>query len=452
MDSLLGGLAGLGLGIGLLLAYVIRQRKLLGSIDSLGAENRMLKEEINRTQITESELREKLRQAEIERTEKATLNDELNRKLDEQIKEQEGAAKRMQERFENLANKILEQKSAKFTEANKQNLRNVLGPLDKDIKAFRKKVEDIHEKELSQHASLKEFLGNLQQSQHQLSEDARNLTTALKGDSKKQGDWGEFILERTLEASGLVKGQEFTMQETFDRQRPDAIIHLPEERAIVIDSKVSLTAYERSISLEEEVLREEARKEHLQSVKKHVNELSEKDYSAIERINAPDFVLLFVPVEPAFGAALKEDPNLYQYAFDRKIVLVTSTTLMATIKTVANLWKLEKQNKHANEIARQAGNLYDKFAGFLGNMEDIGKALQKAIEAHQKGIGQLTTGSGNLIGRVVKLRELGIRSKKDLPASFIEKVTKHREEQGDLALEEFTEDPEENDSDLRVEG
>ena len=452
MDSLLGGLAGLGLGIGLLLAYVIRQRKLLGSIDSLGAENRMLKEEIKRTQTTESELREKLRQAEIERTEKATLNDELNRKLDEQIKEQEEAAKRMQERFENLANKILEQKSAKFTEANKENLKNVLGPLDKDIKAFRKKVEDIHEKDLSQHASLKEFLGNLQQSQHQLSEDARNLTTALKGDSKKQGDWGEFILERTLEASGLVKGQEFTMQETFDRQRPDAIINLPEERAIVIDSKVSLTAYERSISLEEEGLREEARKEHLQSVKKHVNELSEKDYSAIERINAPDFVLLFVPVEPAFGAALKEDPNLYQYAFDRKIVLVTSTTLMATIKTVANLWKLEKQNKHANEIARQAGNLYDKFAGFLGNMEDIGKALQKANEAHQKGIGQLTNGSGNLIGRVVKLRELGIRSKKDLPASFIEKVTEHTEEQGDLTLEEFTEDPEENDSDLRVEG
>lgn len=452
MDSLLGGLAGLGLGIGLLLAYVIRQRKLLGSIDSLGAENRMLKEEIKRTQTTESELREKLRQAEIERTEKATLNDELNRKLDEQIKEQEEAAKRMQERFENLANKILEQKSAKFTEANKENLKNVLGPLDKDIKAFRKKVEDIHEKDLSQHASLKEFLGNLQQSQHQLSEDARNLTTALKGDSKKQGDWGEFILERTLEASGLVKGQEFTMQETFDRQRPDAIIHLPEERAIVIDSKVSLTAYERSISLEEEGLREEARKEHLQSVKKHVNELSEKDYSAIERINAPDFVLLFVPVEPAFGAALKEDPNLYQYAFDRKIVLVTSTTLMATIKTVANLWKLEKQNKHANEIARQAGNLYDKFAGFLGNMEDIGKALQKANEAHQKGIGQLTTGSGNLIGRVVKLRELGIRSKKELPASFIEKVTEHTEEQGDLTLEEFTEDPEEKESDLRVEG
>ncbi|MEC7402402.1 MAG: DNA recombination protein RmuC, partial [Verrucomicrobiota bacterium] len=289
MDSLIGGLAGLGLGIGLLLAYVIRQRRILGRMDSLDAENRFLKGEIDRSQSTEKELRKDLREAEIERTEKATLNDELHRKLEKQVIEQEAAAKRMQERFENLANKILDQKSAKFTEANKENLKNVLGPLDKDIKAFRKKVQDIHEKDLSQHASLKEFLGNLQRTQNQLSEDARNLTTALKGDSKKQGDWGEFILERTLEASGLVKGQEFTMQDTFDRQRPDAIIRLPEGRAIVIDSKVSLTAYERSISLDDETLREEALREHLQSMKKHVNELSEKDYSAIERINAPDF-------------------------------------------------------------------------------------------------------------------------------------------------------------------
>ena len=452
MDSLIGVLAGLGLGIGLLLAYVIRQRRILGRMDSLDAENRFLKGEIDRSQSTEKELRKDLSQAEIERTEKATLNNELKRKLDEQIKEQEEAAERMQERFENLANKILDQKSAKFTEANKENLKNVLGPLDKDIKAFRKKVEDIHEKDLSQHASLKEFLGNLQRTQNQLSEDARNLTTALKGDSKKQGDWGEFILERTLEASGLVKGQEFTMQDTFDRQRPDAIIRLPEGRAIVIDSKVSLTAYERSISLDDETLREEALGEHLQSMKKHVNELSEKDYSAIERINAPDFVLLFVPVEPAFGAALKEDPNLYQYAFDRKIVLVTSTTLMATVKTVANLWKLEKQNKHANEIARQAGNLYDKFAGFLGSLEEMGKALRKATEAHQKGIGQLTTGSGNLVGRVEKLRELGVRTKKELPASFAENLTDASEEQGNLVLNEFEEDPAENDSKPRVEG
>tara|TARA_B100001093_G_scaffold49261_1_gene41864 strand:+ start:2920 stop:4278 length:1359 start_codon:yes stop_codon:yes gene_type:complete len=422
VDNLVYGLAGMAIGIGFLLLFIVRQRRQQGGIDSLSTENRLLKEEIKRGGVLEKELRESLRQAEIDRAEMTTLNEELNKRLEHQLEEQESLAKQMQERFENLANKILEQKSAKFTETNKENLKNVLEPLDKDIRAFRKKVEDIHEKDLSQQASLKEFLGNLQLAQTQLSEEARNLTTALKGDSKKQGDWGEFILERTLEASGLVKGQEFLMQETFDRQRPDAVIRLPEDRAIVVDSKVSLTAYERSISLEDEELRNQALKEHLQSLKKHVDELSDKDYSAIEQINAPDFVLLFVPVEPAFGAALREDPNLYQYAFDRKIVLVTSTTLMATIKTVANLWKLEKQNKHAHEIARQAGNLYDKFIGFLGNIEDIGKALQKATDAHEKGVGQLSSGSGNLISRVEKLRALGIRAKKELPASFSSKL------------------------------
>ena len=432
---------GLAMGLGFMLAYVLRQRGKGESVDALATENRMMREEIERAKNTENELRGNLRVLEIDRTEKATLNDELSKKLESQLEDQEKMGKQMQERFENLANKILDQKSAKFTEANKENIKNVLEPLDKDIRTFRKKIEDMHEKDLSQHASLKEFLGNLQQAQSQLSEDARNLTTALKGDSKKQGDWGEFILERTLEASGLVKGQEFTMQETFDRQRPDAIIRLPEGRAIVVDSKVSLTAYERSISIENEEERKQALKEHLQSVKKHVDELSEKDYAAIEEINTPDFVLLFVPVEPAFGAALREDPKLYQYAFDRKIVLVTSTTLMATVKTVANLWKLEKQNKHAHEIARQAGNLYDKFAGFLESMQDIGKALQKATEVHEKGIAQLSTGSGNLVRRVERLRDLGIRSKKEMPASFAERLSADTEhdvvEQTSLELDNF---------------
>ena len=347
VDVIAYSLAGLLVGLGALIVYILKQRGVSSSRDSLEAENRMLKEEILRSQQLENSLREELRLADSERVEKATLNEELNKKLESQISEQEKMAKQMQERFENLANKILDQKSAKFTESNKENIKSLLEPLDKDIRNFRKKVEDIHEKDLSQQASLKEFLGNLQQAQAKLSEDARNLTTALKGDSKKQGDWGEFILERTLEASGLVKGLEFSMQESFDRQRPDAIIRLPEDRAIVVDAKVSLTAYERSIGTDDDDLKKQALKEHLQSLKKHVDELSEKDYSAIEEINTPDFVLLFIPIEPAFGAALTLDPDLYQYAFDRKIVLVTSSTLMATIKTVANLWKLEKQNKRS---------------------------------------------------------------------------------------------------------
>ena len=438
VDVLVYGLAGLAIGLGALIAYILKQRGSKEASDSLAAENRLLKEEIQRAQQVENSLREELRQSDAERIEKATLNDELNKKLESQVAEQEKLTKQMHEKFENLANKILDQKSAKFTEANKENIKSLLEPLDKDIRNFRKKVEDIHEKDVSQHASLKEFLGNLQQAQAKLSEDARNLTTALKGDSKKQGDWGEFILERTLEASGLVKGLEFSMQESFDRQRPDAIIRLPEDRAIVVDSKVSLTAYERSIGTDDDDLRKQALKEHLQSLKKHVDELSEKDYSAIEQINAPDFVLLFIPIEPAFGAALTQDPDLYQYAFERKIVLVTSSTLMATIKTVANLWKLEKQNKHAHDIARRAGLLYDKFVGFLSSIDDIGKALGKATDAHEKAFSQLSSGSGNLVGQVEKLKAMGIRTKKELPQSFSRELEANQEELVDSSPEQTT--------------
>ena len=448
MESLIYGLAGMSVGLIGLVIYVVKNKNnnsgevdglkkkisdLEGSAHALATENRLQKEEIQQAEKLESELREQLKVADHEKVQKATQNDELNRRLEEQLKEQEVLQKQMQEKFENLANKILEQKSAKFTEANKENLKHVLEPLDKDIKEFRKKIEDMHEKDVSQHASMKEFLGNLQNAQAQLSEEARNLTTALKGDSKKQGDWGEFILERTLEASGLEKGREFSMQETFDRQRPDAIIRLPEERAIVVDAKVSLTAYERFISETDEEERKKSLKEHLQSVKKHIDELSEKDYPAIEKINAPDFVLLFVPVEPAFGEALRADPNLYQYAFEKKIVLVTSTTLMATIKTVANLWKLEKQNKHARDVAKRAGLLYDKFVGFLESMDEIGKALGKASSAHQTAVERLSTGSGHLVGQVEKLRKMGIQTKKELPSSFSQ-ITENNES----IEEEFT--------------
>ena len=450
MESLIYGLAGMSVGLVGLVIYVVKNKNnnsdeveglkkkisdLEGSAHALATENRLQKEEIQQAEKLESELREQLKLADHEKVQKATQNDELNRRLEEQVKEQEVLQKQMQEKFENLANKILEQKSAKFTEANKENLKHVLEPLDKDIKEFRKKIEDMHEKDVSQHASMKEFLGNLQNAQTQLSEEARNLTTALKGDSKKQGDWGEFILERTLEASGLEKGREFSMQETFDRQRPDAIIRLPEERAIVVDAKVSLTAYERFISETDEEERKKALKEHLQSVKKHIDELSEKDYPAIEKINTPDFVLLFVPVEPAFGEALRADPNLYQYAFEKKIVLVTSTTLMATIKTVANLWKLEKQNKHARDVAKRAGLLYDKFVGFLESMDEIGKALGKASSAHQTAVERLSTGSGHLVGQVEKLRKMGIQTKKELPSSFSQITEKNEANEEEFTLE-----------------
>ena len=458
MDVIISGLAGLSIGLGGLIWFILKNkggadartlklnnqvRELENSTHSLATENRLQKEEIQQAAKLESELREQIKNAEKDKIESLTKNEDLNRRLQDQLKEQENAHNQMQERFENLANKILEQKSAKFTEANKENLKTVLGPLDKDIRNFRKKVEDLHEKETSQHSALREYLEGLKNAQAQLSMDAQNLTSALKGDSKKQGDWGEFILERTLEASGLVKGQEFSMQETFDRQRPDAIIFLPEDRQIIVDSKVSLTAYERSYSCRDEASQKTAIKEHLQSIKKHIDELSAKDYSAIEELNTLDFVLMFIPVEPAFGAALTEDPELYQYAFEKKIILVTSSTLMATIKTVANLWKLEKQNKHARDVAKRAGLLYDKFIGFLTSIEDIGKALGKATLAHQNAVGQLSTGNGHLIGQVEKLRKMGIQTKKELPTSFANFEEDKNSQQEELGLVE-TEDQQED--------
>ena len=397
------------------------QGKSLRKIEPLLTENQILKDQLNSANQLEEKLRLELQESNAQKIKSETLNIELRKDLESNSEEERLKIKQMYESFENIANKILDKKSSKFTQKNKENLELLLEPLDKDIRNFRKKIEEMHEKDISQHASLKEFLKNLQVTQNKLSQEAQNLTTALKGDTKKQGDWGEFILERTLEASGLVKGVEFSMQQSFDHKRPDAIIYLPENKSIIVDSKVSLTAYERYISSENDEHQRQSIKEHLISVKKHVDELSKKDYSSIEQINSPDFVLLFIPIEPAFGLALREDKELDQYAFDRKIVLVTSTTLMATIKTVANLWKLEKQNKNANDIANRAGLLYDKFVGFIKNLDEIGDSLQKANAAHEKAIRKLSVGSGNLLGQVSKLQKLGVRAEENSLSQFNQK-------------------------------
>ena len=421
MDVLIFVCGFLVIGLVFLAYRYFIQGKSLRKIEPLLTENQILKDQLNSANQLEEKLRLELQEANAQKIKSETLNIELRKDLESNSEEERLKIKQMYESFENIANKILDKKSSKFTQKNKENLELLLEPLDKDIRNFRKKIEEMHEKDISQHASLKEFLKNLQVTQNKLSQEAQNLTTALKGDTKKQGDWGEFILERTLEASGLVKGVEFSMQQSFDHKRPDAIIYLPENKSIIVDSKVSLTAYERYISSENDAHQRQSIKEHLISVKKHVDELSKKDYSSIEQINSPDFVLLFIPIEPAFGLALREDKELYQYAFDRKIVLVTSTTLMATIKTVANLWKLEKQNKNANDIANRAGLLYDKFVGFIKNLDEIGDSLQKANAAHEKAIRKLSVGSGNLLGQVSKLQKLGVRADDNSLSQFNQK-------------------------------
>jgi len=427
------GFFGLGIGLVFLSSYLFLQKRALAkNIDDLenqltqktgealaaSKEIELLRKNNAQLQQHSADTQEKLIQSKTEGAKHTAHIDELNRRLEEQTDEQAKATQQMHEKFENLANRIFEQKTKKFSELNQEKLKTVLQPLDKDIREFRKKVEELHEKDSHQHIALKEFISGLQKSQIQLSEDAQNLTRALKGDAKKQGDWGEFILQRALEASGLTKDQEFSMQSSFEGKRPDAIIHLPGNRQLIIDAKVSLTAYERSLSCESEEACKKALKEHLQSVRKHIDELSEKDYSSIEELTCPDFTLLFIPIEPAFGAALAEDPELYQYAFDRKIALITASTLMATIKTVANLWKLEKQNKHAQDIAKRAGLLFDKFTGFLVNLEEVGRSLSKAVGAQERAVAQLSSGPGNLIGQAEKLKKMGIRTKKEIPSSF----------------------------------
>jgi len=427
------GFFGLGIGLVFLSSYLFLQKRALAkNIDDLenqltqktgealaaSKEIELLRKNNAQLEQHSADTQEKLIQSKTEGAKHTAHIDELNRRLEEQTDEQAKATQQMHEKFENLANRIFEQKTKKFSELNQEKLKTVLQPLDKDIREFRKKVEELHEKDSHQHIALKEFISGLQKSQIQLSEDAQNLTRALKGDAKKQGDWGEFILQRALEASGLTKDQEFSMQSSFEGKRPDAIIHLPGNRQLIIDAKVSLTAYERSLSCESEEACKKALKEHLQSVRKHIDELSEKDYSSIEELTCPDFTLLFIPIEPAFGAALAEDPELYQYAFDRKIALITASTLMATIKTVANLWKLEKQNKHAQDIAKRAGLLFDKFTGFLVNLEEVGRSLSKAVGAQERAVAQLSSGPGNLIGQAEKLKKMGIRTKKEIPSSF----------------------------------
>lgn len=433
MEIVVYGFFGLGIGLVFLSSYLFLQKRALAkNIDDLenqltqktgealaaSKEIELLRKNNAQLEQHSADTQEKLIQSKTEGAKHTAHIDELNRRLEEQTDEQAKATQQMHEKFENLANRIFEQKTKKFSELNQEKLKTVLQPLDKDIREFRKKVEELHEKDSHQHIALKEFISGLQKSQIQLSEDAQNLTRALKGDAKKQGDWGEFILQRALEASGLTKDQEFSMQSSFEGKRPDAIIHLPGNRQLIIDAKVSLTAYERSLSCESEEACKKALKEHLQSVRKHIDELSEKDYSSIEELTCPDFTLLFIPIEPAFGAALAEDPELYQYAFDRKIALITASTLMATIKTVANLWKLEKQNKHAQDIAKRAGLLFDKFTGFLVNLEEVGRSLSKAVGAQERAVAQLSSGPGNLIGQAEKLKKMGIRTKKEIPSSF----------------------------------
>lgn len=339
----------------------------------------------------------------------------LEKRLSEQKQELEQLQKRFTTEFENLANRIFEEKSQKFTEQNKTSLDDILKPLNERIKDFEKKVTDVYVSEAKERASLKEQVVQLHQLNQQMSRDAQNLTKALKGESKTQGNWGEFILESILEKSGLVRDREFTVQTSFvsedgRRQQPDVVINLPEGKHIIVDSKVTLTAYERYVSAEQDTDREMALREHVASLRKHIRDLSEKNYQKMSQVNSPDFVFLFIPLEPAATTALQADNSLFDEAFSKNIVIVNPATLLSALRIVYHIWQYEKQNRNAKEIANYAGSLYEKFAGFIDAMRAMGKKIDESKEHYELAMNRLTEGRGNLVRQIERLKEMGAKT------------------------------------------
>lgn len=359
-------------------------------------------------------------------------NENLERKLIEQKEELEKLQEKFTIEFENLANKILDTKSEKFTKQNKENLDLILKPLQEKISTFEKRVEDTHKESIDRHAMLRQQIIGLKELNEQMSKEATNLTKALKGDSKLQGNWGELVLERVLEKSGLEKDREYFVQASFTsedgkRVLPDVVLHLPDNKKMIIDSKVSLVAYERYVNEEDDSAKSQYLKEHINSLKKHIEQLSAKNYQDIYKIESPDFVLLFVPIEPAFAVAVNQDNNLYNWAFEKNIVIVTPTTLLATLRTIDSMWNNEKQQQNALEIATQAGALYDSFTSLTDELIKVGKQIGTVQGTYETAMKKLT-GRGNLINRVEKLKKLGAKASKHIDPKLLKRAEEDEEE------------------------
>lgn len=404
------------------------------------SEKSTLEERQNQLSNTITELKQTVDKIENEREEirreKEFLNTELTRKnseyenlqllnlkRDEEIEERQ---EQLRKDFELLATKILDEKSEKFTLQNKENIKQILNPLQEKIQVFEKKVEDTQKESISMHSALKEQLLGLKDLNVQMTKEATNLTKALKGDSKMQGNWGELVLERVLEKSGLEKDREYFVQQSFtledgSRVLPDVVLNLPDNKKMIIDSKVSLTDYERLVNSDDDE-KEIHLKAHINSIKKHVDQLSDKNYQDLYDIESPDFVLMFIPIEPAFAVAINNDNSLYNKAFEKNIVIVTPSTLLATLRTIDTMWNNEKQQRNAIEIARQAGALYDKFEGLVKDLTGVGKKIDAAKTDYSSAMNKLVEGKGNLITSVEKLKKMGAKAKKALPEAIIKRA------------------------------
>lgn len=345
-------------------------------------------------------------------------------KIAEQKEEVASLQMKFNKDFELIANKILEEKSLKFTEVNRFNIDALLSPLKENIKLFEQKVDRVYKSESDERNVLKGEISKLMELNKQISEEASNLTRALKADTKKQGNWGEVILDRILEASGLILGESYLKQTSFtdedgNRLQPDVVVTLPDNKHMIIDSKVSLIAYDRLVNCETDAEKLIFLNDHITSIKAHIKNLCSKNYCDLYGINSPDFVLLFVPIESSFAVAVKHDLELFEYAWSRRVVIVTPSTLLATLKTISSVWKQEQQTRNAIDIATKAGALYDKFVGFTNDLRKIGDKLDDARSAYADAFGKLSSGSGNLVGRVETLKKLGAKASKKLDPKFM---------------------------------
>jgi len=357
----------------------------------------------------------------------------------EQLDKLEAAEKRLGEHFENLAGRIFEERSQKLSDLNTKQIDTLLKPLGEKLSEFRSTVEIAHREETAQHHVMKAKIVDLEKLNERLHEDATNLSRALTANVKAQGSWGEQQLERLLELSGLRKGQEYSTQysvttDSGQRVQPDLVLHLPEGRSIVLDSKVSLLAWTRYQAAADDAAREAALGDHVLSLRQHVRNLAEKRYAEIPELNSLDFVLMFVPIEAALIAALQADPDLAEYALRNKVALLSPTNFLATMRTVGSVWSVHRQNRNAQEIARRAGLLYDKFAGFVDNLRQVGERLRQAQQSYDSAFGQLSTGAGNLLRQADQLRELGARNTKQIDRELLEQSAEQPEDSSEPEL------------------
>jgi DNA recombination protein RmuC len=422
-----------GLIVGAAAIWFIASFKFKGEVSRVEERGKMLekdKEEI------ESEIKSE-RQKVLELNSKlSSLQSDysnLHQKLAEQKVELEELQEKFTQEFENLANRIFKEKTEEFSRQSESNLSKLLDPLKERITEFQTKVEETNKDSISRTAALREQLQTLKDMNQQMSNDAQNLVKALKSDTKTQGDWGEIQLERILERSGLRKGEEYSIQESYavddgKRKRPDVIVNLPEEKKIIIDSKLSLLSYERFVSAEEDAERNIHLKAFIDSVKRHIKDLSDKNYPSIFENGTLDFVLMFIPIEPAFSLAIQYGENLYVDAYDKNIIIVSPSTLLATLRTIANIWKQEYQNRNVIEIAKQSGALYDKFVGFVEDLKSVGDRMEQAKSSYVTAMNKLVDGSGNLIRRAEKIKQLGAKTSKSFPQSVVNRAIEESED------------------------